>query len=283
MFKKLIRVTFILLLSVFSFYYTNKSIELIREKDPIMKTIKSTDEKYNIEAVNAEIKDNTIIPGLSGKEIDYEKTYTNMKQYGTYNEILTTLKDIEPTISVDDYYDKYITGGNPIKRSISLVFKVEKNSPKEIINILKNNNVSATFFIDGIYLENNTEEVVSMNNHELELLNYNGDYDEIFFSSSKDYLESLTNKKLKYCYSEYEKEEVINLCKKLKLHTIIPTININNSLFKEIKEKLTNSAIISIPISENTKKELDTTIKYIKSRGYSLKTLEDLLSENLEK
>ena len=283
MFKKLIRVTFILLLSVFSFYYTNKSIELVREKDPIMKTIKSTDEKYNIEAVNAEIKDNTIIPGLSGKEIDYEKTYTNMKQYGTYNEILTTLKDVEPTISVDDYYDKYIIGGNPIKRSISLVFKVEKNSPKEIINILKNNNVSATFFIDGIYLENNTEEVVSMNNHELELLNYNGDYDEIFFSSSKDYLESLTNKKLKYCYSEYEKEEVINLCKKLKLHTIIPTININNSLFKEMKEKLTNSAIISIPISENTKKELDTTIKYIKSRGYSLKTLEDLLSENLEK
>lgn len=283
MFKKLIRVTFILLLSVFSFYYTNKSIELVREKDPIMKTIKSTDEKYNIEAVNAEIKDNTIIPGLSGKEIDYEKTYTNMKQYGTYNEILTTLKDVEPTISVDDYYDKYIIGGNPIKRSISLVFKVEKNSPKEIINILKNNNVSATFFIDGIYLENNTEEVVSMNNHELELLNYNGDYDEIFFSSSKDYLESLTNKKLKYCYGEYEKEEVITLCKKLKLHTIIPTININNSLFKEIKEKLTNSAIISIPISENTKKELDTTIKYIKSRGYSLKTLEDLLSENLEK
>ena len=283
MFKKLIRVTFILLLSVFSFYYTNKSIELIREKDPIMKTIKSTDEKYNIEAVNAEIKDNTIIPGLSGKEIDYEKTYTNMKQYGTYNEILTTLKDIEPTISVDDYYDKYITGGNPIKRSISLVFKVEKNSPKEIINILKNNNVSATFFLDGIYLENNTEEVVSMNNHELELLSYNRDYDEIFFSSSKDYLESLTNKKLKYCYSETEKEEIINLCQKLKLHTIIPTININNSLFKEIKEKLTNSAIISIPISENTKKELDTTIKYIKSRGYSLKTLEDLLSENLEK
>ena len=73
------------------------------------------------------------------------------------------------------------------------------------------------------------------------------------------------------------------MCKKLKLHTIIPTININNSLFKEMKEKLTNSAIISIPISENTKKELDTTIKYIKSRGYSLKTLEDLLSENLEK
>lgn len=283
MIKKLIRVTLILLLSVFSFYYTNKSIELIREKDPIMKTIKGTNEKYNIKAVNAEVKDNTIIPGLTGKEIDYEKTYTNMKQYGTYNEILTTLKDIEPNISVDDYYDKYIISGNPIKRSISLVFKVETSSPKEVLSILKNNNIPATFFIDGIYLENNTEEIVSMNNHELELLSYNKDYDEIFFSASKDYLESLTNKNLKYCYSEYEKEEVINLCQKLKLHTIIPTITINKSLFKETKEKLTNSAIISIPISENTKKELDTTIKYIKSRGYSLKTLEDLLSENYEK
>ena len=99
----------------------------------------------------------------------------------------------------------------------------------------------------------NTEEIVSMNNHELELLSYDKDYDEIFFSASKDYLESLTNKNLKYCYSEYEKEEVINLCQKLKLHTIIPTLTINKSLFKEIKEKLTNSAIISIPISENTK------------------------------
>lgn len=283
MIKKFIRVTLILLLSIFSFYYTNKSVELVREKDPIMKTIRSTSDKYNIKAVNAKIKDNTIIPGLSGKEINYQETYTKMKQYGIYNEILTTLKEVEPTISVNDYYDKYIISGNPIKRSVALVFKIEKNSPKEIIKILKNNDINATFFIDGTYLENNTKEIAPMNNHELELLSYNGDYDEIFFSSSKDYLESLTNKKLKYCYSEYEKEEVISLCQKLKLHTIIPTIKVNNSLFKEVKEHLTNSAIISIPISENTKKELDTTIKYIKSRGYTLKTLEELLNENLEK
>ena len=108
MIKKLIRVFLILLLSVFSFYYTNKSIELVREQDPIMKTIRSTSDKYNVKAVNAEIKDNTIIPGISGKEINYIETYTKMKQYGMYNEIMTTLKDVEPTISVEDYYDKYI-------------------------------------------------------------------------------------------------------------------------------------------------------------------------------
>lgn len=283
MIKKLIRVFLILLLSVFSFYYTNKSIELVREQDPIMKTIRSTSDKYNVKAVNAEIKDNTIIPGISGKEINYIETYTKMKQYGMYNEIMTTLKDVEPTISVEDYYDKYIVSGNKIKRSIALVFKIEKTTPKEIISILNKNKVKSTFFIDGEYLENNSKDIKLMTNHELELLSYSSGYDEIYFSSSKDYLESLTNRKLKYCYSEYDKEEVINLCQKLKLHTIVPTIKINNSLLKEIKNELTNSAIISIPISENTKQELDTTIKYIKSRGYTLEKLEDLLNENLEK
>ena len=283
MIKKLIRGFLILLLSVFSFYYTNKSIELVREQDPIMKTIRSTSDKYNVKAVNAEIKDNTIIPGISGKEINYIETYTKMKQYGMYNEIMTTLKDVEPTISVDDYYDKYIVSGNKIKRSIALVFKIEKTTPKEIISILNKNKVKSTFFIDGEYLENNSKDIKLMTNHELELLSYSSGYDEIYFSSSKDYLESLTNRKLKYCYSEYDKEEVINLCQNLKLHTIVPTIKINNSLLKEIKNELTNSAIISIPISENTKQELDTTIKYIKSRGYTLEKLEDLLNENLEK
>lgn len=283
MIKKLIRVFLILLLSVFSFYYTNKSIELVREQDPIMKTIRSTSDKYNVKAVNAEIKDNTIIPGISGKEINYIETYTKMKQYGMYNEIMTTLKNVEPTISVEDYYDKYIVSGNKIKRSIALVFKIEKKTPKEIISILNKNKVKSTFFIDGKYLENNSKDIKLMTNHELELLSYSSGYDEIYFASSKDYLESLTNRKLKYCYGEYDKEEVINLCQKLKLHTIIPTIKINNSLLKEIKNELTNSAIISIPISENTKQELDTTIKYIKSRGYTLEKLEDLLNENLEK
>ena len=60
MIKNITRVLLILLLAIFSFYYTNKSIELVREQDPIMKTIRSTSDKYNIKAVSAEIIENTI-------------------------------------------------------------------------------------------------------------------------------------------------------------------------------------------------------------------------------
>ena len=259
MIKKLMKISSILLLSIFSFYYTEKSIEIVRNQDPIMKKIKNTDDKYNISAVNAKIEGNTIIPGKTGKTIDYESSYTKMKQYGNYNEILIELKDVKPTISVEDHYDKFIISGYYEKKSV------------------------ATFFIDGVYLETNYNEIQNLKQHQLELLSYNNDYDELHFSSSKSYLETLTNKKLKYCYSEYDKKEVITLCEKLKLHTIIPTIQVKSSPFKEIKEQLKNSAIISIPISEITKQELDTTIKYIKSRGYKLETLDELLNENYEK
>lgn len=283
MLKKTIKISSILLLSLFSFYYTNKSIDLIREQDPIMKQLKIKDGKYNIEATNATIKENTIIPGKNGKEIDYETSYNKMKQYGAYNETLMTLKEVRPTVSIENYYDKYIISGNKEKKSVALVFKINKDTPKDIITILNTKDIKATFFIDGLYLENNYQEISTMTNFQLELLSYNSKYEELEFTSSKNYLESLIGKQLRYCYSETEQEEVINLCEKLNMHTIIPTIKIKDNLYQEIKENLTNAAIISIPLSERTKKQLPIAIDYIKSRGYTIETLEALLSENIDK
>ena len=75
--KKIIQILTVSLLMLFSFFYTNKSIELIRETDPLMKKIKATTEKYKVDAVDAKIIGNKIIPGKTGKEIDYQKSYTN--------------------------------------------------------------------------------------------------------------------------------------------------------------------------------------------------------------
>ena len=284
MYKKIIRPILIILLVGFSFFYTEQSIDLIRNTDPLMKQIKKSNYKYEIKPTNAKIKDNTIIPGTTGKEIDYEKTYTNMKKYGTYNESLTSLKETKPTISIDDIYDKFIIQGNEQKKSVALVFKVEENTNiNKLVSILNNENIKVTFFIDGIYIEKNYTSLEQILNHELELLSYNNTYDEITFTSSLSYLGSITNKSPKYCYAEYDNKEVIELCSKLKLHTIIPTIQIKNNPYKEIKDKLTNSAIISIPITSSYLNELQVSIKYIKSKGYSFKTLEDLLSETVEK
>ena len=284
--KKVIQVISVTLLMLFSFFYTNKSIELIRENDPIMKQIKETNMKYKVEPVNATIIGNKIIPGKSGKEIDYQKTYAKMKKYGTYNETLTVLKEIEPAISADDYYDKYIVQGNTERKNVSLVFKTDTISNLlSILNILNQKNISATFFVDGLLLENNTSlfETMTQNNHELEILSYDNKYDEIYFDSALNYLSSITKREGKYCYAEYDQKEVIELCSKLKLHTIIPTVKTTTMPYKEIKDKLYNSAIISLPLSTITEEQLPAIIDYIKQKGYTFLSLEELLSENDEK
>lgn len=284
--KKVIQVISVTLLMLFSFFYTNKSIELIRENDPIMKQIKETNMKYKVDPVNATIIGNKIIPGKSGKEIDYQKTYAKMKKYGTYNETLTVLKEIEPAVSVDDYYDKYIVQGNTERKNVSLVFKTDTISNLlSILNILNQKNISATFFVDGLLLENNTSlfETMTQNNHELEILSYDNKYDEIYFDSALNYLSSITKREGKYCYAEYDQKEVIELCSKLKLHTIIPTVKTTTMPYKEIKDKLYNSAIISLPLSTITEEQLPAIIDYIKQKGYTFLSLEALLSENDEK
>ena len=47
-----------------------------------------------------------------------------MKKYGNYNETLTTMKEVAPSISIDNNYDKYIFRGNNNKRQAALVFTV---------------------------------------------------------------------------------------------------------------------------------------------------------------
>lgn len=284
MIKKLLRPFLIILLVGFSFFYTDKSVDLIRESDPLMKQIKNTNYKYQQEPKNAKIEGDTIVPGITGKEIDYDETYTRMKNYGTYNEALTTLKEIKPDLSIDDIYDKFIISGNEEKKSISLVFKVEETTNiNQIVNLLNKENIKATFFIDGIYLEKNYNNLHSLLSHELEILSYNNTYDPITFASSLSYLSSITNKDAKYCYAEYDNKEVIELCQKFKMHTIIPTIQVKKNPYTEIKDKLTNSAIISIPINNLIIDETKVAIDYLKTKGYTFKTLEDLLSEQIDK
>ena len=282
--RKLIQVAVVIVLVLFSFYYTNKTIDIIKETDPLMKQIKEESKKYQIPAENAKIKENKITPVKNGKEVDYDETYQKMKRYGTYNESLTVFKETTPTVSLEDTYDKFISGGNEEKKAITLVFKITNESnPKEIIRILNQENIIATFFIDGLWLENNLSLVKQMLNYELEILSYNNRYEEIYFSSAIQYLKNVTGEEANYCYAEYDNKTVIDLCSKLKLHTIVPTIKIASSPFLEVKKQLQNAAIISLPINTTTEIELKTVIDYIKSRGYKIVTLKELLSESLEK
>ncbi len=278
--NQILKRLFILGLFIFSFYYTNKVVEHLKEKDPLMSNIKRMESKYKVESMNAEIVDNTMRPGQKGKEIDYDKTYTNMKKYGAYNESLTVLKETIPVISIENYYDKYIIGGNKKKKEIALIFTISEDIDiTKIIRILNNKKVTATFFIDGNYLEKNITLLKTNTKYEFELLSYDQEYKEPFFKTALSYLESVTSHTPKYCYTEKENEEFLKLCKKLKLHTVKPTLVLKNNLYKTLKENLSNSMMISFEMNSELTKELPTILDYVKEKGYKLVSLEQLLSE----
>ena len=276
--KRIFNRALIILLSIFSFYYTNQVVSFLQENDPIMKEIKSTDKKYKIEAENAITTDNTIISGKKGKVIDYDKSYQKMKKYGTYNESLTVLKDTIPVISINNNYDKYLIGGNKYHKKVSLVFVVKEKDPHNIISILNQNKIKATFFIDGTFIENNIN-LLKNEEQDFELLSYQNDYNESFFKTSLSYLESITNNKAKFCYTEIDNNKLLSLCEKLKLHTIKPSLIIKKDSYKEVKENIDNGIIISFFINSLIEKELKETITYIKQKGYQIVPLESLIEE----
>ena len=288
MIKKIIEGMLVLLLVLFSFYYTDKAITILEQKDPIMKQIKNQQDKYRQKSINATINNNYMIPGYAGIEVDLDKSFQKMKQYGSYSDSLLVFKTSKPTISISDYYDKYISSGNGFTNNIALIFTVEKNDDiKEIKKILEEQNIRATFFVDGLWLDNNQEKVTELlkDFHEVEILSYDGGYDEMLFTSVVDKLNIMANTKSKYCYAEYDQKEVIDICEKEKLHTIIPSIKITNNGYNNIKGKIQGGQIISIKNNTNNIKELPIIINYIKQRGYTLDTLDNLLNEgrNIEK
>ena len=280
--KKIIEILFACLLVFASFFYTDKAVSMMEDKDPVMIKIKKEKKSLEEESINAKVNGEYLVPGYSGLVVDLDKSFNKMKKYGGYNESLIVFKESIPTISVDEYYDKYIVSGNGFTNYISLVFEINnKELLPKIKDILKENDVRATFFVDGLLLKEDNILITSLlqDFHEIELLNYMGSYDRLVFEEALDTLQVIANRRGKYCLAKYDQKEVLELCSKEKMHTIIPTIQISSNPYLSLKGKLREGSIISITPTKENISELDVVIKYIKQRGYTLDTLEQLLSE----
>ena len=241
-------------LLLFSFFYTYLCSEILIRNNPLYLTIIKNKSLKEKKSINAKVSLNEVMPGKSGKKVSVMKTFNNMNKYGKYDDSLYVFHEEKPSISIDNYYDKYI------------------------LKTLKKNNVNATFFIDGKLLEidNNLINKLIYSGNEIELLNYDGLYEEETFKNSLDYLSLIKNEDNRFCFSPYKRDSVLNICSKYKLHTIVPGLIINNNMLYLTKENLTPGLIIKMP---NTVYSLNTTIDYIKSRNYKIVKLEKLLEE----
>lgn len=275
--KKNFKYIFIILIFLFSIYYTEKSMDILKEKDPLMIQIKDNTDKYKVEPVNATIDGNTIIPGINGQEVDVKKTYEVMRKYGSYNEGLTKIKKTKPVVSINNNYDKYIKLNDSSNKKIALLFIInEEININNLINNLNKNNVNVTLYFEDNQIEKNIE-FIRNTKYEIELISTNNQ----LFNTTKAYLETLTNTKLKFCFTEEENSKILEICQKNEMHTIIPSLVIKKELYKNIKSNIETSPIIAVYLDNYIEKELTTTIKYLKKKGYKFYSLKSLITEDV--
>lgn len=265
-----------------SFILTEKTATVAKDIDEIMNTIKEEYKKYEQEPADAIINNNTIIPGNNGKKININESYEEMKKIGKYNKDYYKYREIIPTITINNIYDKYIISGNKKNNMVSLIFIVkEKDDIENILKILKKNQVKATFFIDSRWLKKNNELTNNLikEGNTIGNLSINNDYKNPEFIWANNIINKIGKQKENYCYAEKENQKNLLECANVKVHTIMPDIIIKNNLIQETKEKITSGSLIAININSNTEKQLELTIKYIKSKGYLLGNLQSNISE----
>lgn len=282
--KPYLTVIGICLLTIFSFYYTNKLIEFSKSKDPIMIEIMKNKDDYNKLSIDALINNNYIIPGSEGLEVDVDKSYTKMKKLGKYNDNLYVYDVVKPTISIKDNYNKFVINGNTTKKEVSLVFKADDLKNIENINkILFNNNVSATFFIDGNIKDDdiNILKILDESNNYFGNLGYNKKYSIKTIKYTNALLDRIDDDNHNYCYVEKDDINVLKTCSEVKMYTIKPMVVSNIFPFTYIKQNLENGKIFSLDTNSYTLKQLDLIIKYVRQKGYDFVTLEEILNEKI--
>ena len=238
MHKKYISVFLTILIMLFSFKYTAKLIENSRMKNPIMLEI--------IEYSKT-----------NDKIVNLEKSYNKMKKIKKFDKNLIVFNNDFDSFKQNDL--------------VSLVIELSDNSyANDILNILKDKNISVTFFIKKELFDNNIGLVRTIidSGNDIELLSDNYSVYEV--NKYNSLIKLMSNDKLSFCLINNKNN--INNCKKSNLIPVY-SIDVEDSLYNLVKNKVEDKSIIRITNNIKNVKELSASINYLKQKGKTIVSL----------
>ena len=278
--KKTFQIIGLISLTCFSFFVTEQTSLVVKDMDEIMIEIKAKKDKYKSDSVDAIIEGDTIIPGVSKKEVNVNKSYKLMKSNGYYSDKLFVYDYTKPNISLTDNIDKYIIKGNPSKRMVSLIFKIEQDEDiKDILKIINNYNVTATFFVNYNWFTNNNSLVEQLINEGHLVYPLLEDYKDSNFEWMDMVLKRINKQNVGFCYNVINNKDNLDQCVLKNNYTIKPIEISENIPLVDIKEKLESGSLLSLKVNFQVKKELSTIIIHIKSKGYKLVNIKENVLE----
>lgn len=241
----------------FSFYYTEKAAEIVLNKNPLMVTINEEAKNYNVEFVNAQIKDNYIVPGLNGLMVNTKESFYKMQESDIFNKYFLVYNQVKPDISLEDNKDKIINKGNSKLKKVSLVLE----SDGKIGEYLKNKQIKADLLVTlDTYKPKGFFE------------NINNDFSN--FKSLENTL-NLNKENKNICVVNNNNLEI---CKKNKKYLVEPTLTLKNANLSEIRKYIDSGSIIFISSSANLSDVL-LILKEISYKDLEIVFLSELINE----
>lgn len=256
----------------FSFFVTEKTSLVVKEADTIMIEIKENKDKYKIESVEGIVENNTIIPGVSGVEVNTKKSYRKMKKIGIFDPSLFVYDELKPSVNIKNNLNKYIISGNSSKKMVSLIFLVNDKSIKDLLDITST--VPVNLILNYNWILNNEAELKLLlkSNHNILFSDLN--------KSNYNELKKII-KDASYCYNPTMDDNYLMTCYDKSLITISPKNSITKQPLLNVKYELEPGKLLVFEINDSLILELPNIINYIESRGYKIANLKEHLSENM--
>jgi len=272
----------ILTFSIGCFYYTDRMIEYSRGYDNLLSTINEVSSDYFIKPVEAVIDGDNFIPGINGRRVNVDKSYSNMKNRGVFDKNLLLYDVIYPSQSLNSNMDKYIVGGNSVRKNVSLVFLASSSDDVyPIVSLLNSKNVHASFFLDYDFLVKN-ESILSYLISQGYVIGIMGDnYADNDSLTSDTIVKKYTNRKYGYCLATVESLKNLKACSMNYNFMIKPLISFSSNI-SSFKKSVDNGSIISINLKNINLSLVSYLISYLEGKGFNFVNLDEMLVESFE-
>ncbi|MEG2457694.1 MAG: hypothetical protein RSB41_02250 [Bacilli bacterium] len=271
--KKVFEYSGLLAFLLFSFYYTDKVVGLAQKRDPIMESIIEQVSLVNKGCIEGYISEEGVVPGISGKSIDVDKSYQNMKGLG-FNKELLVYNEEKCIVSSVNNMKNYIIKGNEKKNSVSILLLINNNEYlKDIINIATNKKIKIDLIINERLLEENREMYTKLINNGFNFI-YN---DNKNINKYLKYLKDEDKENTSLCIKT-KNIDPIEECKNKKINTIVPKTYLSKNILLSLKNTLYKGQFIVLYENKNTVNELSAVINFINAKGIDIKNVRNHIS-----
>ncbi|MGM7701221.1 polysaccharide deacetylase family protein [Pseudalkalibacillus sp. Hm43] len=270
-------------------------------KEPLRKEIESFAAEHNIQPVNARIDPVwKAIPGYNGFSVDEDASYKRMKKKGEFDESLIVYKQTPPEVSLEDLPPSPIYKGNPNKPMVTFLVNVAWGNEylPEILETMKKHKVHTTFFLDGSWVKKNQDlaKIIYEEGHEIG--NHAYSHPDMSRLSNDRITEEIrkTNEIIESTLKETPKwfappsgsfrEDVVQIANQMDMYTILWSVDTvdwrkpdPNEMAARVVSKVHPGAMILMHPTSSTAKGLERMIVDIQSKGYTIGTVSQLMSE----